>query len=486
MPNKKSHLHKKSRKPLHKHVRLYLLSLLIIPLTVFMMSPLADFNPKWQEPRTLTSRDGMLATNLIANAKAVLVNGKPQDLPHYNSSYIGSTWEIKGGDTVKVNMANQLNTPTNLHFHGSHVSPKGNSDNVLLSINPNETFEYEYKLPATHPPGLYWYHPHYHPDVETQVLGGMVGAIKVRGAIDEVEGIKGVPERLLVLTTIDGKRTNVPLRLVNGQQKPDMYLRPGQTVRMQVVNASADDIYNLAIPGYTLNIFSRDGNTTSRIDKVKSEVMMPGDRIEFLFTPGSYGTLAVKSLAYDQGFAHYVEDTFMNIRVQGFPTLPIALPKQLPHYDDLRNATINKTRTLTFSMKEEESGDTEFLLDGREVNMNRVDQVMVLGATEEWKLVNETKEVHPFHIHINPFQVISINGQPVERYGYDDTFQVPAKSEVVIRTRYLDFDGKFVLHCHILFHEDHGMMQVVEIVKLGEGPKVGNGLPERELNHATH
>ena len=73
-------------------------------------------------------------------------------------------------------------------------------------------------------------------------------------------------------------------------------------------------------------------------------------------------------------------------------------------------------------------------------------------------------EWHPFHIHVKPFQVVEINGEPVDRKGYDDTIAIPAGGRVRIRTRYTDFDGQFVLHCHILFHEDHGMMQVVRIV----------------------
>ena len=105
-----------------------------------------------------------------------------------------------------------------------------------------------------------------------------------------------------------------------------------------------------------------------------------------------------------------------------------------------------------------------FLIDGKEFDSNRVDQTLTLGHLEEWTILNTSNEIHPFHIHVNPFQVVAINGQPVDRPGYDDTFPVPARGSIKIRTRYVDFDGKFVIHCHILFHEDHGMMQVVRIV----------------------
>lgn len=169
----------------------------------------------------------------------------------------------------------------------------------------------------------------------------------------------------------------------------------------------------------------------------------------------------------------------MHIKVAGLPVLPSPIPTTLLPMVDLRNAKVDNLRTLTFSEGGTNDNPT-FLFDGKMFDPNVVNQVMVLGTTEEWHLVNNSDEVHPFHIHINPFQVISINGKAVDRPNYDDTFPIPVHSTVVIRTRYLDFDGKYVLHCHILFHEDHGMMQIVEVVKPGAAPASDNGVPLRE------
>jgi FtsP/CotA-like multicopper oxidase with cupredoxin domain len=169
----------------------------------------------------------------------------------------------------------------------------------------------------------------------------------------------------------------------------------------------------------------------------------------------------------------------MTIRVAGFPKLPTKLPTTLIPYDNFSDAVIDNIRTLTFS----EGGtpqNTTFLLDGKEFNPEVIDQIMTLGTTEEWHIVNQSSEIHPFHIHVNPFQVVSVNGQPIVRKGMDDTYPIPANGEIVIRTKYRDFDGKYVLHCHILFHEDHGMMQLVEVMKPGATSAPDNGLPERE------
>lgn len=454
------------------------LILLVVALFLFL-SYFVDTNPKWIAPAVLKSKGGVLDVTLDAKKSRVMIGGKETESNVWNGSYLGSTWEVKGGDTIKVHYINEMTDPTNLHFHGSHVSPKGNSDNVLLSINPGETFEYEYHLPPTHPPGLYWYHPHLHKYTDDQVAGGLAGAIMVRGNADDIPGIKGVSEKLLVLTTQDPANSDQVIRMVNNQIKPVLYVRPFQTTRLEIVNASADDFYYFSIPGQKLHLISRDGNTLSHVDDVDAEVMAPGDRIQALFQPGWKGEYQVKSLKYNAGSFTYPEDTFMTIKVAGLPVIPSALPTTLLPFTDLRNAKVDNVRTLTFTEGGTNDNPT-FLLDGKQFDPNVIDQVMTLGTTEEWHLVNNSVDIHPFHIHINPFQVISVNGQTIDRNGYDDTFPVPAHGNVVIRTQYKDFDGKYVLHCHILFHEDHGMMQLIEVVKPGNTTAPDNGMPARE------
>lgn len=457
--------------------RNFVFALLGFFLATLIINQVIDLNLPWSSPKVLRSQNGKLELTLDTAKSKVNIGGKEQESNVWNGKYIGDTWDIKGGDTVKIHFENNITDPTNLHFHGGHVSPKGNSDNVLLAIKPGETFDYEYKLPENHPPGLYWYHPHYHHYTDQQVMGGMLGAIIVRGDIDELPGIKGLPERVLVLTTVDDG--NNVIRLVNNQIDPTLYVRPLETVRLRMVNASSDDFYNFAIPGQKLNIISRDGNTLSEVESVDSEVMAPGDRVEVLFQAGLWGETDVKSIVYKQGFFTYPEDTFMKIKVFGLPVLPKKLPTTLIPYDNFKDAKIDNTRTLTFSEGGTQENPT-YLIDGQMFNPDEVSQIMTLGTTEEWRIVNESGEVHPFHIHINPFQVISINGVEIDRKSMDDTFPIPANGEFVMRTKYRDFDGKYVLHCHILFHEDNGMMQVVEVVKPGASPAPDNGLPERE------
>ena len=105
-----------------------------------------------------------------------------------------------------------------------------------------------------------------------------------------------------------------------------------------------------------------------------------------------------------------------------------------------------------------------------------------LGTVEEWTLVNQSGEDHPFHIHVNDFQVISVNGEPYRARGLQDVVVIPKNGgEVVIRNRFEDFTGHFVFHCHILGHEDAGMMQTVQVLGPGQRPT-----PPPGDGHAAH
>ncbi len=117
----------------------------------------------------------------------------------------------------------------------------------------------------------------------------------------------------------------------------------------------------------------------------------------------------------------------------------------------------DKKRTLVFSYIDEES---RYMINNVVFDPNRVDQLVHLGDIEEWTLKSMDDDEHPFHIHVNDFQVMSVNGQPYYAHGLQDTVLIPPHGEVVIRIPFKDFDGKFVYHCHILFHEDGGMMGV--------------------------
>ncbi|MEV4582302.1 multicopper oxidase domain-containing protein [Nonomuraea jabiensis] len=117
---------------------------------------------------------------------------------------------------------------------------------------------------------------------------------------------------------------------------------------------------------------------------------------------------------------------------------------------------------MTFS---EDTRTNQFFINGKLFDPDRIDVRAKLNTTEEWRVRNLANEEHTFHVHVNDFQVISVNGRPYHARNWQDTVQLPARGEVVMRTRFRDFVGKYPLHCHILNHEDRGMMANIEVVR---------------------
>ena len=228
------------------------------------------------EPPVRSSRSGLLQTALEARTVNHQIAGRTALSNVYEGMFPGPTVQIHSGDTLKIHLSNQLDAITNLHVHGLHVSPSGNSDNVLLHIHPGETFDYQYDVPADHPAGLFWYHPHFHTLTTPQVFGGMAGAIVIEGDLDRIPGIAGVRERLLLLHAIqltndnsltaffDRNQINF-LRTVNGQINPTFTIQPGETQRLRIGNVSDSTWFRLKLEGHQLHQIAKDGNTYNRL-----------------------------------------------------------------------------------------------------------------------------------------------------------------------------------------------------------------------------
>lgn len=431
------------------------------------------------EPLVMRSADGRLDVALEATYGQATMGGRLVTTYSYNGSVPGPTLRMRAGETLGVKLTNhlQLDDSTNLHTHGLHVSPAGNSDNVLLHLEPGETFAYEFAIPrdgtsGLYIPGFYWYHPHLHGDTAVQVGGGMAGALIVEGALDELPGIAGLPERLMVLGTaeISAEGTLLlfadmlnPAVFVNGQSQPLIAIAPGETQRWRIVNASVFTFMNLSLEDHVLHQIASDGNPLRAVRSREQILLAPGERIEVLVQGGSPGRYALRSLPWGEDLEFQAQEEYPIATVisDGPAVAPAPLPTALLPFEDLRSATIDRRREMIFS---ETFDPFRTLIDGQTFDHDRVDQRVNLGATEEWRLVNTSADWHPFHIHVNDFQLIEVNGEPVDPWSWEDTTPIPAFGEVLIRTRFLDFPGKFVYHCHILDHEDRGMMGVVEVV----------------------
>ena len=449
---------------------------------------------------------------------------------------------------------------TNLHYHGTHVTPDGWGDNVMVDVPPGKPpkntrrtlFTLPLPPPATNPdtkqpfimgqaPGTHWYHAHKHGSVALQLLNGMAGAFIIEGEFDDqlealipglartekVLVIQQLGDTILIHTDPPPMYTCAggdPCPLVNGQLQPTIEMKPGEIQRWRFINATmqqasylayrflGDDAYNASKGGP----FPSDAGYAPVIRQIAYDgiqlaperyndpnfglaqefAMAPANRIDLLVqAPATTGKsrLAFRSV-YGQPPAGCQQTTkadfLLYLNVSGSPVSPAmnfptaanypAMPAWL-QWDE--NAPINKilkSRTLKFNQTLDASARpaiNDLAYDG----MPDTTQYIKLNTAEEWLLQNcWDSSIHPFHIHVNPFQVLEIfdpnaSTQVVLQppYIWRDTIAIPASKTVgtkltpgyvKIRSRFVDFPGTFVLHCHILDHEDRGMMQEVQIL----------------------
>jgi FtsP/CotA-like multicopper oxidase with cupredoxin domain len=431
-----------------------------------------------REPRKLHSRGGRLSLTLRADVRTMFVAGERRQVIVYNGSIPGPTLVADPGDRIRVRLVNGLEEGTNLHTHGFHVSPEGNSDNVLLHIEPGETFDFQFDIPHNHAPGLNWYHPHHHGHGTRQMFGGMAGAVIFRSRAERRGTLPAMRDRVLVLQAPEWDESGQlktwspgllasQVRLVNGQLNPRIPIREDQTQRWRILNASVSDFFDLRLDGHRLVQIAADGNPFERALEADTVHIPPGGRAEVLVKGGPRGSYALRALPFDHG-AGFVAPELVLATLDSSPSwwsTRVRPRRLLAPFCDLRELPVANRRTLTFTMR------GGFLIDGKPFDPDRVDHYVELGTVEEWTVVNDSPLVHPFHIHVNPFQLTQVNGVPVDEPGYRDTVSIsPLGGSITFRTLFADFPGRSVFHCHIVPHSDLGMMGVFEVLAAGQQP----------------
>ena len=452
------------------------------------------------EPEVRQSAGGQLRTTLRVRYAYQDIGGYRLHLRSYDGTTPGPTLRARPGDVLRIrlvnelppnrdplphdhNLPNRLNT-TNFHTHGLHVSPDGIADNVLRDMEPGQTYEIEVPIPASHPPGTYWYHPHRHGSANVHVASGMAGALILEGDFANVPQIARARERVLLLQqlafdafgTVESFDTVWPkqaarLFTVNGQVEPTITMRPGEVQRWRVIHAGFHDSTPIGLDNHVLHEIAADGIALPGVRTQDSILVVPGQRTDVLVQAEAPGTYALRSLPFDQGEGPNRTWVLAHVVVGGEP-LPMELPTALPSgpLAAIRAEELTGTRQITFSTRSPATGGDDFrefrfMVDHRLFDHNRIDHRIRLCAVEEWTIVNLDEADHPFHIHTNPFLVTRIDGVTLAEPVWRDTVNVRGHGSVTLRSRFQDFTGRFVLHCHILNHEEIGMMQLIEVYK---------------------
>jgi suppressor of ftsI len=386
---------------------------------------------------------------------------------------------------------------TNLHFHGLHVSPNAPQDDVLdMMASPGETLHYAVRVPPQQPPGLYWYHTHSHGESYVQDLDGMSGAIVVEGIDRYVPEVLHTRERVLVLrdlvlpsdavarksvmesvemqTTQCGTAPEDPERAftVNGTLRPQIDIAPGERQFWRIVNASPDLYADLELDSASFDVVALDGMPLAYHDpsirkRSMSHVLLPpAGRVEAIVTgPPADSHATLRTRCFDTG-----PDGDSNPAMV-LADIVSAQPSKLqarpalggkPVCANFSPAVLQRVKAsepqFVVNFTEDKQG---FYINGQKFEMTDGPMLTVdVGSLQRWRVINPTQEVHPFHIHQVHFLPYRVGEKSVKKPAWVDTVNVPYGSSVDLVMDFTDpiIRGMSLFHCHLLKHEDKGMM----------------------------
>lgn len=418
-----------------------------------------------------------------------------------NGALLGPTVIMNQGDFVNITVNNQLTEETTVHWHGLHVKPEDDGGPHSV-IQPNDIWNPQFTV--LDKAGTYWYHPHLHMQTDKHVSKGIAGIMLVRD--NEEAGLNlpldyGVDEFPLVLQTkgfdANGQilvHTDLDTSvMVNGTVDAVTDL-PAQVVRLRVLNGASQRVMELGFSyDRSFSLIGTDGGLLSAPLSMTRYRISPGQRADILVDlSGSQGDIfQLMSFASELPNAIYGASQpgmgpgataslpdytsnplngnnyeLLDINVVGATANPImTIPTTLASFTPLLEADADITRNLTFT-SDGQMGDLSgpFLINGSTFDMDVINYTIPLNNTEIWSLTNQTPIAHPFHIHDVQFFILDINGNPPppELQGYNDVVMVPGGMGnvrfIAQFTEHTSDTVPYMYHCHMLTHEDDGMM----------------------------
>jgi FtsP/CotA-like multicopper oxidase with cupredoxin domain len=457
-------------------------AVLLVPGAALLQSARAEVEGREPliQPPEIRSRNGVLNATITAAPGRVQLGEYAFPGFLYNDAYLPPLLRVRLGDVMRITFRNNLpDDPSNLHYHGMTVSPRGNSDNVFVHVHPGDEFAYEVRVPATgrQGPGLFWYHPHAHGVVAKQMLGGMSGGLVVDGSEQLFPILQGLPERFFLIKHAELGEGNEIIS-INGQLNPMVQVRPGEMQFWRIANIGATLFIKFQIEGMPLYVMATDGHPLSQPRKMSEFFLGPGERIDVIAIGPQAGEYAMRTISFPneawrkpdppQQLATVVSAGSPPTRADAEAEILRQRVDGARWIDEVRSTTIARRRRLEYSKTPDRHA---FMIDGRVMDESRVDQTVKLGDTEEWTVVNADQQYHSFHIHQTAFLVTEINGVGQNEDSLRDTFSVPPATDegpgilkVVIPFTDPVIVGRFVYHCHAVDHEDKGMMGIVEVV----------------------
>uniref|UniRef100_A0AAU2JS16 Multicopper oxidase domain-containing protein n=1 Tax=Streptomyces sp. NBC_00049 TaxID=2903617 RepID=A0AAU2JS16_9ACTN len=403
----------------------------------------------------------------------------------FNGSHLGPTLRAAKGEKVRVRISNTLPEESTVHWHGMHL-PAAMDGGPHQMVPAGGSWAPEWTV--AQPAATLWYHPHPHGATETHVQRGLAGLFLLD---DEESGKLGLPaaygvDDLPVIVQdvrFDGARFDHDHRLmasvgflgdrtmVNGTLDPYVTVRD-ELVRLRLLNASTARVYTFGFDdGRAFQQTATDGGLLEAPDTTRRLRMSPGERAEVVVRMQPGERTVLRSYPLDAGLDFWNQrfsggdDSFDVMELRAEPVLrpSAAVPavlaaSTLPTGED-------SARSRFFELKL--SG-----INGRKMDMARVDETVTRGTAETWTLRNNDGMPHNFHVHDVQFRVLDVDGKapPPPLRGPKDTVFIPSGSTVRIAMRFdgpADPDTPYMYHCHLLYHEDRGMMGQFVVVDPG-------------------
>ena len=416
------------------------------------------------------------------------VPGLATEVLAYNGSLPGTMIDVFEGDRVKIDFKNRIpDQSSTIHWHGLEV-PGDQDGNPTDPVASGADRIYEFIIPEGSA-GSYWYHPHPHGQTAEQVYRGLAAPFVVRSKNDPLPA--ELRDTVLFISSIslnaDGtiaENTGADLMngregdhvLVNGTKQPVLTLPPGSSRRFRIYNATNGRFLRLSLDGHTMALVGTDGGLIGApIKGLKELLLAPAERAEIVVDFRSKtGPVTLSSEAYERGWMGgnkppATTTALMTFNLAGPAVKPITLPEKLRDIAALGEPTANHRIEFSENMGMMNGGMTmDFLIDGKSFDMNRVDLKARVGEVGLWEIYNNSDMDHPFHLHGTQFQIVERekNGNTTAApfLAWKDTVNITAKETVRIKLRH-DMPGRRMYHCHILEHEDQGMMGTLEVTK---------------------
>jgi len=418
-----------------------------------------------------------------------------------NGDYLGPTLRATRGERVLIHIRNDLPEATTMHWHGMEL-PAAMDGGPHQVIQPGSTWSPSWVIDQ--PAATLWYHPHPHGHTAEHVYRGLAGLFLIddgktspaglphRYGIDDIPLIvqdkKFARDNQLSLQASDGDTGILGDSIaVNGTLGAYQQVTT-EKVRLRILNASNARIFNFGFSGnHPFTLIGTDGGLLHAPRQVRRMLMSPGDRAEIIVTMSPGQRLVLRSYPPDLGTGFLSnlfvggDDSFDILQLRAArhlapsPAVPATLAP-LP-----RTSVSGAAATRTFDL-------AGHAINGRQMDMGRIDFAAAASSAEIWEVTNLGDQPHNFHIHGVQFTVLSAGGArpSPEQSGWQDTIYLRPGSQARLAVplpRYADPRHPYMFHCHLLFHEDQGMMGQFVVTRSGQAPPSGASYPGPDHQH---